>query len=161
MMVRGFASHDLAAIVAIQARCPDTAQWCEEDYRRMAADPNGAILVAELPGAPSPQVAGYAALQRIGEEAELRNLAVEPRHQRTGIARALLDAGIGAMARFGVRQLFLEVRVSNQPARALYRAVGFRLLSTRRHYYHDPDDDALVMAIDIIPPSGFILPPQR
>jgi [ribosomal protein S18]-alanine N-acetyltransferase len=145
VMVRTFTRDDLSAILAIQQKCPGTAQWRDEDYLRLAGDPGGSILVAQTEGATPPAVAGYAAFHCLGDEAELRNLAVNPSQQRRGIARALLTAGMRALQELGVRQLFLEVRATNQPAVALYQSLGFRLLDTRRNYYQNPADDALVM----------------
>ena len=149
MKLRAFAEHDLAAVYAIQLRCPLAAQWRAEDYLPLAHDPSGTILVAETGDSDPPVVAGFLAFHRVMDEAELRNIAVDPSHRQKGIARALMAAGIQAMRDFGVRRLFLEVRASNQPALRLYRAVGFKLLYKRHDYYHDPVEDALVMACDI------------
>ena len=153
MKVRAFADDDLAAIYAIQLKCPQAAQWRQEDYLHLARDPGGTILVAEVEDANPPEVAGFAVFHRVMDEAELRNIAIDPSHQRKGIARALLAAGIRTMQEFGVRRLFLEVRASNQPALAFYASAGFQLLYTRHDYYHDPVEDALVMACDIAPSS--------
>ena len=149
MIVRLFTHNDLAAICAIQGKCPCTAQWRQDDYLRLAAEAGGMILMAEVAGSNLPEVVGYAAFHRIGVEAELRNLAVDPAHQRKGIARALLAEGFRRMQEFGVQRLFLEVRALNQPALALYSSLGFQLLYTRRNYYQDPPDDGLVMACDL------------
>ena len=70
----------------------------------------------------------FVVFHRVIDEAEVRNIAIDPSHQQRGIARALMAAGIHAMRDFGVRKLFLEVRASNQAALKLYRAVGFKLL---------------------------------
>jgi ribosomal-protein-alanine N-acetyltransferase len=158
MKVRAFADADLAAVFAIQLRCPHAAQWRQEDYLQLAGDPLGTILVAELGIENPPEVAGFAVFHRVMDEAELRNIAVDPAHQRKGIARALFAEGIRTLQESGVRQLFLEVRASNQPALAFYAAAGFQLLYTRRNYYHDPVEDALVMACDI---SAILAPPSR
>lgn len=151
MKVRVFADTDLAAVYAIQLKCPQAAEWREEDYLLSSRDPLGTILVAEAENAGLPVVAGFAVFHRVVDEAELRNIAVDPSHQRQGIARALLEAGIRALHGAGARRLFLEVRASNQPALAFYASSGFQLLYTRRGYYHDPDDDAQVLARDITP----------
>jgi len=151
MKVRACAGDDFAAVYSIQLQCPQAAQWRREDYLHLARAPGGTILVAELDAAQPPELVGFAAFHRVMDEAELRNIAIDPAHQRKGIARALLAAGIRALQEFGVRQLFLEVRASNQPARAFYAAAGFRLLYTRRDYYRDPVDDAWVMARTISP----------
>lgn len=148
-MVRPFAEPELAAVYAIQLQCPQAAQWRAEDYLRLAGETGGTVLVAEVAGAPPGKITGFAAFHHGGDEAELRNLAVEPAQQRQGIARALLSEGLRRMQQWGVRRVFLEVRTSNQAARALYDSLGFQLLYTRRNYYQNPPDDALVMARDL------------
>ena len=158
MTIRASTLNDLAAVFAIQLRCPHAAQWRQEDYLQLAGDPLGTILVAELGIENPPEVAGFAAFHRVMDEAELRNIAVAPSHQRKGIARALFAEGIRTLQQAGVRQLFLEVRASNHPALAFYAAARFQLLYTRRNYYHDPMEDAFVMACDI---SAILSPPSR
>ena len=151
MTVRACADDDFAAIYEIQLQSPQAAQWQQRDYFQLAHDPLGTILVAEENDAHPPRIVGFAAFHRVIDEAELRNMAVDPVHQRKGIARALLAAGISALQACGASRIFLEVRASNQPALAFYHSAGFRLLHTRRDYYHDPAEDALVMALDISP----------
>lgn len=158
MKIRAFTPADLAAVFAIQLKCPFASQWRREDYIQLAGDPLGTILVAEHDSGSSSAVAGFAAFHRVMDEAELRNMAVDPAQHRRGIARAMLTAGIRTLQESGVRQLFLEVRASNQPALALYASMGFQLLSRRHDYYHDPVEDALVMACDI---SAILTPPSR
>jgi ribosomal-protein-alanine N-acetyltransferase len=82
-------------------------------------------------------------------------MAVDPSHQRQGLARALLSAAILGLQANGVSRVFLEVRASNQPAITFYASAGFNLLHTRRDYYHDPAEDALVMACNIAPSPEF------
>jgi ribosomal-protein-alanine N-acetyltransferase len=151
MKIRAFDGDDLAAVYAIQLKCPQAAQWRQEDYLLLARDPGGTILVAETEAASSPEVAGFAVFHCVMDEAELRNIAIDPAQQRKGIARSLLAVGIRAMQESGVCRLFLEVRASNQPALGFYASAGFELLYTRHDYYQDPIEDALVMARDITP----------
>jgi ribosomal-protein-alanine N-acetyltransferase len=152
-MIRPFAEADLVSVYAIQLQCPQAAQWPQGEYLRCACDPAATVLVAELATNPR-EIAGFAVFHRVMDEAELRNIAVGPAHQRKGIARQLLAEGIGIMQSLGVRRLFLEVRASNQPALALYAGAGFKLLYTRPGYYQDPPEDALVMARDLAPGAG-------
>jgi ribosomal-protein-alanine N-acetyltransferase len=153
MNVRPFADDDLPAVHAIQLRCSHAAQWRPEDYLQLARDPLGTIIVADAGESNPPRVAGFAAFHRVIDEAELRNMAVDPSFQRKGIARALLAAGILDLQANGVSRIFLEVRASNHPALTFYASMGFRKLCTRRHYYHDPAEDALVLTCDITPSS--------
>lgn len=148
-MIRPFVESDLGAVYAIQVECRQSAQWRERDYVVLAGDPGGLVLVAEAGGTRQPHITGFAAFYRVGAEAELRNLAVEPSHQRQGHGRALLTEGIRLLHAMGVRCVFLEVRASNQAANALYQLTGFQVLYTRHNYYYDPMDDALVMSRDL------------
>ena len=65
--------------------------------------------------------------------------------QRVGIARALILALIGELKKRGSRCLTLEVRASNDPARTLYESLGFAHVGTRRNYYQNPKEDALIL----------------
>jgi ribosomal-protein-alanine N-acetyltransferase len=145
MTIRGCRDDDLERLHAIQSLCPQAAQWRPQDYLHLAHDPLGTILVADIEQGSSSRLVGFAAFHRVLDDAELRNLAVDPSHQRQGIARALLAAGIQALRVMGSRRLLLEVRASNRPAVALYHAAKFHLLYTRRNYYKNPDEDALIM----------------
>ena len=108
MKIRRFAESDMPAVLAIQGECAQAAQWHEQDYTRLAQDPAGLLLVAEVepptldasasavahkdqrPSARS-GVAGFAAFYTLIDEAELRNLAVARAHQRRGTGKALLE----------------------------------------------------------------------
>ena len=149
MKVRACTDSDFAAVYAIQLKCPQAAQWRQEDYHQLAGDPDGTILVAEFEVANPPEIAGFAVFHRVMDEAELRNIAIDPSHQRKGMARALLEMGTRILHETGVRQLFLEVRASNQTAVAFYISAGFQLLYTRHDYYQNPVEDALVMVFRI------------
>ena len=161
MNVRSFVDADADAVYSIQRKCPQAAEWHAEDYLRLARDPGGTILVAEMEVGGLPELAGFAVFYRVMDEAELRNIAIDPLRRRQGMARALLEAGIRRMQNGGALRLFLEVRVSNQPALAFYAASGFKLLYTRRGYYNNPVEDALVLACDIMPSSSPPLDPGK
>ena len=65
--------------------------------------------------------------------------------RRQGVARALILALTEELKNRGSHCLTLEVRASNDPARALYESLGFVLVGTRRNYYHNPKEDALIL----------------
>jgi ribosomal-protein-alanine N-acetyltransferase len=153
MKIRVSDINDVDAILAIQERSPEAARWTRSDYERLAADPASEILVAELESLHPPNILGFAALRRILEDAELLNLAVDPDHRRQGVAKALLRHLRETLLCAGAKRLSLEVRASNQPARALYASLGFTLDLVRKNYYHDPPDDACVMSLELHPPT--------
>lgn len=90
-------------------------------------------------------VAGYVGSQTVMDETDMMNVAVHPDFRRQGVARALILALIGELKKRGSRCLTLEVRASNDPARALYESLGFAHVGTRRNYYQNPKEDALIL----------------
>jgi ribosomal-protein-alanine N-acetyltransferase len=68
---------------------------------------------------------------------------VAPANRRQGIARRLMETVIEQDG----TNLFLEVRESNTSARKLYESLGLLVQGRRTHYYHDPPEDAIVMAL--------------
>ena len=98
------------------------------------------------------QLLGYFVAMPGVDEAHLLNITVAPEFQRQGWARMLLDA-LQLWARGRQAQwLWLEVRVSNQRARAIYEAYGFRKVGERKRYYPaegDVREDAIVMSLPL------------
>ncbi len=153
MKVRQFSREDLWQILAVQAKCPQAAQWVESDYARLERDPGGMILVAELETMTPPKVLGFATLHRIIDEAELLNLAVDPEHQHQGVGKALLDEARRRLLEQGAKRVYLEVRLSNRAALGLYYSAGFGLHSLRKDYYRDPPEDAYILCLTLFPPE--------
>jgi ribosomal-protein-alanine N-acetyltransferase len=63
------------------------------------------------------------------------------------LGRALLHFVMDFVRQQRTDKIFLEVRVTNMPARALYAQAGFREIGTRRAYYpaHEGREDAIVL----------------
>ena len=115
--------------------------WSEKSIASELENPLSLWLVAEEDG----QVYGYVGSQTVLDESDMMNVAVDPRFRRQGIARALIEALIAELSKMGSRCLRLEVRVSNENARALYARMGFQQLGLRKNYYHNPKEDALIL----------------
>ena len=73
----------------------------------------------------------------------LMNVAVEPRHRRQRVATMLIERLFETAGDHD--RYTLEVRVSNDEAIAMYERFGFREAGLRRRYYHDNNEDALIM----------------
>ncbi|MHB8572436.1 MAG: ribosomal protein S18-alanine N-acetyltransferase [Candidatus Dormibacteria bacterium] len=101
------------------------------------------------------EVAGYAGLWRLYEEAHITTIGVGTAHQNRGFGRALMIALIGAAERQGARWITLEVRASNDSAIRLYEQFGFKVIGRRRGYYTDNGEDAIVMWSDSIHSDRF------
>lgn len=90
-------------------------------------------------------VVGFAGVWLMVDDAHVTTFGVHPDWRRQGIGRHLLLNLHELSVTLGARQMTLEVRVSNGPAQALYRAFGFEIVGRRPHYYTDDGEDALVM----------------
>jgi ribosomal-protein-alanine N-acetyltransferase len=134
LAIRPATQADLPEIARIQTASPEAARWKPDSY--LAYD----CLVATLYG----RMAGFVvARQTTPGETEILNLAVAPEARRVGVGTALMHE---AMARRS-GEIFLEVRQSNEGARALYRRLGFREAGIRQRYYIDPPEDGIVMRL--------------
>jgi ribosomal-protein-alanine N-acetyltransferase len=85
------------------------------------------------------------------DEAELLNIGVAAVQQRKGLGRAMLLAQMQWACTQNMQRIFLEVRVTNLPAIALYRALGFIEIGMRRGYYLNAAgrEDAMAMACEL------------
>ncbi len=99
----------------------------------------------------SGEVIGYYALLAAAGEAHLLNLTIAPAWRRHGLGRDLLGHCLAHAREQQIDSLFLEVRLSNAAAIALYRNSGFVDLAVRRGYYpaRDGREDALIMKKDL------------
>ena len=98
-----------------------------------------------LVGCEDDRVVGYVGSQSSFDEADMMNLAVHPDFRRCGVAQQLVEGLCETLAQKGVRCLLLEVRASNEPAKALYEKLGFEQVGCRPNYYRNPKEDALIL----------------
>lgn len=131
---------DVDAVVEIERAC-FSDPWTRESFASVARRPEVIFRVAELDGV----VAGYLVAWFAADEGELANVAVAPGMRGRGVGAALVDELLADAARRRVEAVYLEVRESNQAARALYASRGFADVGRRRHYYRRPVEDALVL----------------
>jgi ribosomal-protein-alanine N-acetyltransferase len=117
--------------------------WSEGSFREALTSPWTFGLV----GITSRGVMGYLIAREVAGTGEILNLAVAPEARRRGLGGELLQAGLGALRRRRVNEVFLEVRESNHSAQALYLAQGVRPVGQRAGYYRNPREDALVLRL--------------
>lgn len=91
------------------------------------------------------EVVGYIGSQSVLGESDVMNVAVHPDHRRKGVAEALVLALAKDLKERDNVCLTLEVRVSNEPAIALYEKLGFTQVGRRPNYYRNPREDALIL----------------
>lgn len=143
--VRPLVTSDLARVVEIERETfsdpwsrASFASSLKESHIRALAVVNG-----------SAEVVGYGLATVVADEGEILNLAVARDRRGQGFGRLILDALLKSLWAEGVEKAYLEVRRSNEPAIALYRAAGFQPLGVRPGYYAIPREDALTMALEL------------
>jgi ribosomal-protein-alanine N-acetyltransferase len=102
------------------------------------------------------KILGFAGLWFMADEAHLANIAVRLDHRRKGIGELLLIAVINLAIEQKARFITLEVRASNKEAQALYRKYGLIEVGTRRGYYMDNKEDAVILTADDITSQNYI-----
>ena len=91
------------------------------------------------------RVAGFCAFWLVFDEIHINNVAMRPRFRSQGIGTRLMHHVLATAKGLGARRATLEVRASNDPARRLYERLGFYVAGTRRNYYTNPVEDALIL----------------
>ena len=140
-------ADDLDAIMALETALFVNDAWSPELMAAELANPQGFYLIAEQ----GEGVVGYAGLlsPRGAPESDVQTIAVAPEARRQGIARSLMSRLLAEAVERGARETFLEVRVDNPGAQALYESLGFEGIAVRPRYYMPDGVDALVMKKDL------------
>ena len=81
----------------------------------------------------------------VKDELHILNVAVLPKYRGCGLGRALLNHILSIAKSKGVVVATLEVRESNQIAQSLYKSLEFCHIGTRKAYYQNNGEDALVL----------------
>lgn len=118
--------------------------WTRSGYRAELADSRHRTYVAAE--GPEGELLGWAGVRVLADEAEILTVGVVPTARRQGLARQLVAALLDAARAGGAAQIYLEVRVDNAAARALYLTEGFAEIGVRRGYYDHGRIDAVVMS---------------
>ena len=140
---------DVVAVAALEAQS-HVAPWTTGNFHD-ALGAGYSAIVGEIDGT----IVAYGVLMLAPGEAQILNLTVTPSARRRGLGRTLLRRFIAGATSSGASQCFLEVRVSNTAAIALYAAEDFLPVARRVEYYpatspDGPREDALVMRRDIV-----------
>jgi [ribosomal protein S18]-alanine N-acetyltransferase len=107
--------------------------------------PIGIGRKSERNGASGNPIVGFAGMWMAFDEAHITTIGIDPPHRGQGLGELLLICMVDEALTRGARWLTLEVRVSNVAAQTLYRKYGFTVHGTRKRYYSDNNEDALIM----------------
>lgn len=143
--------EDIATVRALEGRTPEAPHWDHKVYEGFVhtADTAESVSRAAWVATEMAELAGFAVAKRILDVCELESIAVDERARRRGVGRRLLDAVIAWARSEGARRVQLEVRSGSVAAIRLYERAGLRAEGRRRAYYRHPEEDAVLMGLDL------------
>ena len=94
------------------------------------------------------EIIGHCGMWIVLDECHITNVAVLSAHRGKGYGEDLMLQAMELCRLNEVKTMTLEVRVSNEPARTLYRKLGFKEGGIRKNYYTDDHEDGLVMWVE-------------
>jgi ribosomal-protein-alanine N-acetyltransferase len=142
MQITPMTPETASLVAALEADCFSTP-WSLQSIRSELENEWARWLVA-LDG---DRLMGYIGIQFGPDGGDIMTIATAPEYRCHGVGRALLAEAIRWLRQKDLEWLTLEVRPSNQPALALYRALSFREVGRRPGYYKKPPEDALLMTL--------------
>jgi ribosomal-protein-alanine N-acetyltransferase len=94
---------------------------------------------------------GFSNFRKLGfvKKGHVVSVAVLDQHRGKGVGRALMLEGVNGVVSRKSDEIYLEVRISNEPAIKMYEKLGFQIKSRLRTYYRD-GEDAYLMALEFI-----------
>lgn len=144
MTVRKWKYEDIIKITELEKECFKGEAFSFGMLASLFGNPNCVGITVEDGG----EVVGYGCISGVCETADIENVAVAEPYRRCGAGRKIVTRLLDEAAKKGAEKVFLEVRVSNAAAIALYIDCGFKGVYARTRYYSD-GEDCLVMQADV------------
>lgn len=149
MEILPMGSEHVSGVAAVSREC-FSMPWSEKAIREELTSPLAVTFVAVekesgLPGG----VVGFINACFVMDEGYVNNIAVTERFRRKHTGTLLLEKMISCGKSRELAFLTLEVRVGNQPAIALYEAMGFLPVGRRKNFYQKPVEDAFLYTLTL------------
>lgn len=140
-LLRKMTVQDLDQVMQIE-RTVFTLPWSQESYAGELKNSFANYLVVDIAG----EVAAYGGIWVVFGEAHITNIAVHVKYQQRGLGRALMQCLEQIARQKRADHIYLEVRPSNRKAVYMYAELGYGPSGTRKAYYTDNGEDALIMS---------------
>jgi ribosomal-protein-alanine N-acetyltransferase len=148
LTLRSAVGADIPAMMALEGNLVSAARWSEATYRGIFEQGCREPIACALED-PSAGVRAFLIAHVMDDDCELENIVVAPELQSRGWGTKLVEELISRAASRGAKRIYLEVRESSRPARALYEKCGFVVAGRRRSYYQNPSEDALLYRLEL------------
>jgi [ribosomal protein S18]-alanine N-acetyltransferase len=145
--IRVAAIGDLLGMTALEKHAPTAAHWSAAQYEDLfrGSGAGRVALIMEEDG-----LQGFVIARVMDKEWEIENIAVAGPARRRGLGTRLLGELLNLARVQNAAAVFLEVRESNQAARAFYEKWAFVESGRRRGYYRDPEEDAILYRFSFV-----------
>ena len=144
LTVSVFTKEDIPAIAEIE-REEFSIPFKEKDFFDILESEISSVLVAKADGV----VVGYVSFTVIMDECSIINFATKNEFKRQGVGKSVMTALLSHGDSLGVKKYFLEVRVSNSGAIALYEKYGFVPVGISKNHFASPREDAVLMNLEL------------
>ena len=142
IFIKNMTKDDVESVIAIEEEAYGKHHWAKASFYDEMSNNLAKYYVAKTREG---EIVGYAGTWHIIDEGHITTIAVKKDYLRNHIGEALIYQIVEDCYKDKVKYLTLEVRVSNEPAIKLYEKYGFQSLGTRKGYYQDNNEDALIM----------------
>ena len=134
----------LSSIIEIE-RSSFLSPWSTDSFVQEIKNPISHLWALILKS----NLSAYICFWMFASEIQVINIAVHPEWRGKGFGHSLLIQMIKAGISKGIQQVWLEVRLTNMPAKRLYEKLGFFEVGRRRNYYGDTNEDAIIMVLSL------------
>lgn len=142
VIINKMSTDDVDGIIKIEESAYGDHHWSKESFLN---EINNELARYYTLHTPNGELAGYAGCWHILDEAHITTIAIAPNYRRKHYGQALLKRIIDDCYKEKIKYITLEVRVSNTAAINLYSKYGFTSFGTRKKYYQNNNEDALIM----------------
>ena len=141
-MIKKAIKSDIPKIVEIE-KVSFSDPWDKQLFLDAIDSKDKYLMIAEG----GKEVEGYVVFEKVLDEGHITNLAVAAMHRKKGVAAGLVSYVLDLASGLGIKEIFLEVRESNEAAKSLYSKFGFRKIGRRKGYYPKAGESALVLSL--------------
>jgi [ribosomal protein S18]-alanine N-acetyltransferase len=141
LVITSMTHADIPDVLAIE-RTSFTTTWPSDAfYNELHTNKLAHYFVGRVNG----KIVAYGGIWVIFEDSHITTIATAPQVRGCGYGERLLLHLLDEAIERGASWMTLEVRESNVAAQQLYRKYGFTTVTTRKGYYSDNNENALVM----------------
>ncbi len=112
--------------------------WTKSQWEKELTDPKR-ICIGVI-NIETKKLLGLCSAWLVIDELYITFIAVHPLHQRKGLGKSLISDLIKRTNSDLTNHIHLEVKDTNEPAKAFYKSMGFEIVGNRSNFYKDGSD---------------------